>query len=141
MGPDPIDDLRHRYADAVCRVDAAQFAATWTPDATWVLGPRFEAEGRDAIVELWHAAMGTLRAVTQHVLNGTYELDAGGERATGRCYVVEHYQRAEGEAGLLLAYYDDEYVTVDGRWCFAARRLTVQYNGPPDLSSPFLGAR
>ena len=117
MSRDAIADLVHRYADAVVHRDEAQWAATWSDDATWELGRGRRVEGRDAIVALWSGAMDGFNAVVQNVLNGTTELDE--------------------QAGILLAYYDDTYVRTDSGWCFASRELIVQYAGPPDLSAPF----
>ena len=136
----PIEDLVHRYADAVVHHDEARWAATWADDAVWVLGPGHRAEGREAIVGAWAAAMDGFAAVVQHVFNGTYELDEAAGTGTGRWYVTEHWAALDGTRGLLLGYYDDEYVRADRSWCFARRELAVQYAGPPDMSAPFLNA-
>ena len=140
MSRDPIADLVHRYADAVVHHDGAEWGATWAADAHWELGQGRRVEGRDAILELWHGAMGTFAAVVQTVLNGTYELDDDAGTGSGRWYIQEHFQRSGGETGMLLAHYDDTYALVDGRWCFASRELVVHYGGPQDLSAPFLNA-
>jgi hypothetical protein len=135
-----IADLVHRYADAVVRRDEAQWAATWAATATWELAPGWRVEGRDEIVDLWNRAMDGFAAVVQTVSNGTAELDEEAGTGTGRWYVSEHWKRTDGTGGILLAYYDDEYVRTDGEWSFAARALTAQYNGPADLSGDFLNA-
>ena len=75
MTRDPIAELVHLYADAVVHHNGEQWGATWAPDAVWELGKGRRVEGRDAILELWHNAMGGFNAVVQTVLNGTYELD------------------------------------------------------------------
>lgn len=131
-----IEELVHRYADAVVRRDVDQWASCWAHDATWTLPGGRTAEGRDAIVEVWRAAMARFAAVVQIVHNGTVRLD--GERGEGRWYISESFRRAHGGPGILLAAYDDVYVHVDRAWRFANRRLDVQYQGPPDLSAPFL---
>ena len=131
-----IAGLVHRYADAVVRRDQAQWASTWAQDAKWHLGPGRSVEGREAIVELWVKAMGGFAAVVQMVANG--EVQVEGDTAAGRWYIHEHFSRANGVAGMLLAYYDDTYVKVDGRWLFSSRALVAQYQGAPDLSAPFL---
>jgi hypothetical protein len=141
---DDIADLVHLYADAVVHRDGAQWGSTWAGDASWNLGRGRKVEGRDAIVDLWHKAMGGFTAVVQMVANGMVREEApdeqGRERASGRWYIFENFQRSDGTAGILLAFYDDEYVKVDGRWHFASRELTPQYQGPPGLSVPFLNA-
>ena len=131
-----IAGLVHRYADAVVRKDQAQWASTWAEDAAWHLGAGRSVQGRDSIVELWVKAMGGFAAVVQTVNNG--ETHVEGDSATGRWYIHEHFCRANGVPGILLAYYDDTYVKVDGHWLFASRALVPQYQGPPDLSAPFL---
>lgn len=141
---DDIADLVHRYADAVVHRDGDQWGATWAPDAVWNLGRGRRVEGRDAIVTLWHQAMGGFAAVVQMVANGAVRAEAsddqGRERASGRWYIFENFQRVDGTPGILLAYYDDTYVKVDGGWCFASRELRPQYQGAPGLTNPFLNA-
>jgi hypothetical protein len=129
---DDIEDLVHRYADAVVQRDADAWASTWALDARWSLAPGFEVTGREAIVKLWTKAMAGFAMVVQQVQNGTCAL--AGERGTGRWHVTEHYRRADGQVGMLLAHYDDEYVVEGGSWRFASRTLVTHYSGPPDLS-------
>lgn len=136
MSRDAIEELVHRYADAVVRYDGEQWGATWAEDAKWSLGRGRDLEGRDAIVEFWHKAMGGFTAVVQNALHGMCELD--GDTGTGRWHIQEAYQRVDGTRGILLAYYDDTYVKRDGEWLFANRQLVPNYSGPPDLSGDFL---
>lgn len=140
MSRAPIEDLVHRYADAVVRRDEEQWSLTWAPDAVWELGRGNRVEGRDAIVGFWNSAMDGFAAVVQNVLNGTYELDDAAGTGTGRWYVIEHWQHVDESRGLLLAHYDDRYTRTTDGWCFASRELVVQYAGPPDLSAPFHNA-
>ena len=140
MARDPIAELGHLYADAVVHHDGGQWGATWAEDAFWELGAGRRVEGREAILELWHGAMGTFNAVVQTVLNGTYELDDDAGTGTGRWYIQEHFHRANGDKGKLLAHYDDTYVRVDGRWLFNSRELVPHYAGPQDMSADFLNA-
>jgi ketosteroid isomerase-like protein len=135
-----IDDLLHAYADAVVRRDADQWISTWASDAVWELGKGRQVEGAEAILALWNSAMDGFSAVIQNVVNHTADLDEAAGRGSGRCYIIEHWCRADSSRGLLLAYYDDLYVHRDGGWQFASRELVVQYGGPPDLSAPFLNA-
>jgi hypothetical protein len=140
MRRDAIEDLVHRYADAVVRRDPEQWSSTWSTDAVWELGKGRRVEGREAILGLWNSAMDGFRAVVQNVVNGTVDLDDAAGTGTGRWYIIEHWHRADDSRGILLAYYDDRYVHVDGDWLFASRELVVQYGGPPDLSGNFLNA-
>jgi len=135
-----ITDLTHLYADAVVHRNADQWAATWAPDAVWELGKGRRVEGRDAILGLWNSAMDGFKAVVQNVVNSTATLDEDAGTGSGRCYIMEHWWRADDSKGILLAYYDDLYTRVDGEWLFASRELVIQYGGPQDLSAPFQNA-
>lgn len=132
---DEILALVHRYSDAVCRKDRTQWAATWADDALWDLGKGRLTKGKTSIVEFWQAAVNSLNVVVQLVHNGTISID--GETATGRWYISEHMERSSGIVGMLLAWYDDTYIRVDGEWLFAGRILASLYHGPPDLSAGF----
>jgi len=130
-----IAALVHRYADAVVHKDKDRWAACWADDAHWYLGQGRTATGKTAIVEHWVESMAPIEMVVQNVLNGAVEV--AGATAAGRWYIVEHVRRGNGDVNLLLAYYDDTYVCIDGAWLFASRRLTKLYHGPPDLSDSF----
>ena len=133
-----ITELVHFYADAVVRRDAEQWGNCWAEDARWILSADRDVVGREAIVTLWTKAMGGFNAVVQNVYNGAVVVN--GEQASGRFYIGEHFQRANGAVGILLAYYDDTFARINGRWLFSSRKLVPQYQGPPDLSAPFLNA-
>ncbi len=140
MSRDAIEDLVHRYADAVVRRDVEQWASTWAPDAVWELGADRRVEGVEAIVALWSSAMDGFRAVVQNVVNGTATLDDEAGSGEGRWYIHEHWQRADDRRGILLAYYDDTYALTAAGWRFASRELRIQYRGPADLSGTFENA-
>lgn len=133
-----VSDLVHHYADAVVRRDADQWGNTWAPDAVWELGKGRRVEGREAILALWNSAMDGFKAVVQNVVNHGASLDDASGSGIGRCYIQESWWRADDSKGILLAYYDDAYLRVDGEWLFESRELVIQYAGPPDLSAPFL---
>ena len=132
---DEIVELVHRYSDAVCRKDSAQWADCWCADAAWDLGKGRLTNGRDDIVRYWQAAVDSLHVVVQLVHNGAVTID--GDAASGRWYVSEHMERANSVKGMLLAWYDDTYRREDGRWRFASRTLSSLYHGAPDLSGEF----
>jgi hypothetical protein len=130
-----IRALVHRYADAVCRRDQDQWAATWADDSVWYLG-QAEVAGKTAIVDSWAKAMDRFVRVVHNALNG--EVTAAGDAGSGRWYIMEHYHRADRTPGILLAAYDDTYVRTGAGWRFASRRLDVFYSGAPDLSGQFV---
>ena len=130
-----LANLVHKYSDAVVHRDRDRWASCWAEDAKWELAADRVVKGRSAIVEHWLQSMETIDVVVQMVGNGRVTID--GETAKGRWYFQEHVRRRDGDVGILLAYYDDTYVFVGGRWLFTSRRLTRMYHGPPDLSAPF----
>ena len=141
MSNHSINDIVHEYADAVVCRDGERWAATWDADAVWDLGGGFQVSGRDAIYDLWKKAMGGFETVVQTVLNGRYEIDEAAGTGKGRQYIQEHFEKSKGEFGIMVAYYDDEYVRRDDQWLFSSRTLVPLYQGPPDLSGNFNGGK
>ncbi len=127
----------HQYADAVIGQDERRWSNTWAPDATWVLPGGRTAVGRNAIVELWRASLSKYVSVIQVAHTGSVTLGPASTHASGRWPITEHFKKHNGEVGLLLDDYDDEYIRTADGWCFASRALTVHYQGPPDLTGRF----
>jgi uncharacterized protein (TIGR02246 family) len=127
--------LSLEYADAVRANDAARWAATWTDDARWVLGSGRDVVGRQAIVEMWSASIAKYARVVQLYLSAVYDVD--GDKASGRCQLVELNIVADGSRTMLAGHYDDTYRRTPEGWRYTSRRLTRYYAGPPDLSGVF----
>jgi ketosteroid isomerase-like protein len=127
--------LSLEYADAVRERDAARWAATWTEDARWVLGPGRDVVGRDAIVGMWTASMAKYAVVVQLYLAATFVVD--GDTASGRCEFQELDVVADGSRHVLAGHYDDTYRRTPTGWKFTSRQLTKYYAGPPDLMGAF----
>jgi ketosteroid isomerase-like protein len=132
-----IQRLVHRYADAVVHRDAAQWASCWADDARWELGRGHAVAGKQAIIDLWTNAMNGFSSVVQMVHNGDASTTGDPDRAIGRWYVVERFLLKDGQTGMLLAHYQDEYVRSPTGWLFASRLLQVHYRGAADLSGVF----
>jgi ketosteroid isomerase-like protein len=128
--PDPadrlaIDRLIAQYCEGVLRKDTALWGSVWTEDARWDLSGGRVMEGRDTIVSTWEQAMARFAMVMQTAPTGLVDIDEGGDTATGRWFVTEHFRLADGTAGGLWACYHDRYVrTVDG-WRISERVLEV----------------
>ena len=129
--------LVHKYADAVVHRNGEQWSSTWHEDAEWDLGGGRLVEGLDAIKNLWYGAMKGFEATVQTVLNGGVDVDSSGDTATGRWYIQEQVVRSNGDRGILLAHYDDQYIKTTEGWKFSRRFLQPHYSGPHDLSSEF----
>ena len=121
-----IRDLVCRYADAVCRRDQDAWGATWAEDGVWQLPGAPRMEGREAIVGLWTNAMSGFPFVVQLINYGVLDID--GDRASGRWYLTENLQFADGGGMYNVGCYQDKYVRREGQWLFAERHYTVLYN-------------
>ena len=126
-----IERLIARYADAVNRRDAKDWAALWTEDGVWkAFGHDFV--GREQVLATWQGAMKSFRFVFHVIHSGVVEVQ--GDVAHGRWTISEQLQTASGDAAVLLALYHDDYRREPDGWRFARRELDVRYQGPPDLS-------
>lgn len=116
-----IRELLDSYADAVNRIDADDWAATWAEDSVWSL-PDYpeigEIKGRAAIRAAWVEAMKHYPGIVFVSTPGAIVVD--GDRATVRSYTSEVYD-AEGVTKRDRGRYEDEVVKVDGEWLFARR--------------------
>jgi ketosteroid isomerase-like protein len=131
--------LSLEYADAVRARDVERWAATWTDDARWVLGPGRDVVGRDAIVEMWRASIARYASVVQLYLATTYDVDAvDAGVASGRCELLELNVLADGSRHVMAGHYADTYRRTAAGWRFTSRELTKYYAGPPDLSAAFV---
>lgn len=116
-----IRELLEAYADAVCRCDADDWAATWADDAEWSLPDYPEigtTKGKEAIVATWTEAMKTYPGIRFQAWPGSIEVS--GNRATMRSYTSEVYDK-DGMTMRDMGCYADECVKADGRWLFASR--------------------
>ena len=136
---DPIRTLVHRYADAVCRFDPDQWAATWAPDGVWDMG-KTQVQGRDEIGATWKSIMATFPAVFHVCFNGTADLDDGAGIGTGRWYIGEFLRMPDESTIAMYGYYDDAYALHDGEWLFKSRTLTPLYRGAADMTGDFMRA-
>lgn len=133
-----IRTLLAKYADAVNRRDPEQWGATWAQDAVWDMGA-VKLEGRDKMVATWVGILGTFDGVVHSYTDGWADLDTANGTGTGRWYVHELIKATDKEPRVMLGYYDDAYVHIDGGWKFASRKLTSIYSGPPDLTGDYSG--
>jgi ketosteroid isomerase-like protein len=116
-----IRELLETYADAVTRLDAETWAATWAEDAEWSLPDYPEigtTRGRAAIKAMWIEAM-------QHYPGIMFEawpasIEVAGNTATMRSYTAEVYDR-DGMTVRDRGRYEDICVKVDGVWLFQSR--------------------
>ncbi|MEA2274264.1 MAG: hypothetical protein QOI98_2972, partial [Solirubrobacteraceae bacterium] len=109
-----VRNLVHRYADAVCRRDDAQWASCWAPDGQWDLFSR-SLQGLGDVMAFYRRAMARYDAVVQLVHNGVVNI--ANESGLGCWYITEHAWQAQ-TGSLLIGRYDDAYIRIDGSWLF-----------------------
>ena len=117
-----IRNLHDAYADAVFQRDAQLWGDNWAADARWDLMGTSVA-GRDAIVALWVQAMAGFQFVGFFSQVGRLEI--AGDQATGRVFTHEVLELGDGTISRPVGRYDDNYIKVDGRWLFKARRYSL----------------
>jgi hypothetical protein len=126
-----IRDLNARYIDAVNRLDAAAWEATWAEGARWrIFGTEFA--GRARILEVWKGAMSQFDFVVMALNSGT--LERRGDMVSGRWYVTEFLRSRDGSGRMVLGSYRDEYARESDGWKFSVRSYHVIHQGAFDLS-------
>ncbi|MBB6124018.1 nuclear transport factor 2 family protein [Sphingobium subterraneum] len=116
-----IRELLEAYAEAVTRLDADAWGATWAEDGEWSLPDYPEigtTRGREAIVAMWGEAMKAYPGIMFEAWPGSIEID--GDVAQVRCYTSEVYDR-DGVTHRDRGLYEDICRKIDGRWYFASR--------------------
>jgi uncharacterized protein (TIGR02246 family) len=116
-----IRELLETYADAVTRLDAEAWAATWAEDAEWSLPdyPEFgTTHGRAAIKAMWVGAMEHFPGIMFEAWPGSIEVS--GDTAKVLSYTAEVYDQ-DGMTVRDRGRYEDVCVKVDGTWLFKSR--------------------
>ena len=136
----PVEDelalrnLMARYADAVNRVDAEAWIATWAEDGIWnLLGN--PVSGKDNILGLWQQMMGSFEFALMLPSSCLFEVD--GETANGHWYLHEYTRDPQGNAITVPSRYQDTYVKQNGQWLYKSRDYGFIYNGAADLSGTY----
>ena len=129
-----LRNLMGRYADAVNRVDADAWIATWADDSVWnLLGN--PVTGKDNILALWQQMMASFEFALMLPSSCLFEVD--GDSASGHWYLHEYTRDLQGTASTVLSRYLDTYIRSDGQWLFISRQYSFIYNGPADLSGSY----
>ena len=129
-----LRNLMARYSDAVNRVDADAWIATWAEDAVWnLLGN--PVSGKDNILALWKQMMSSFEFALMLPSTCLFEVD--GNTASGHWYLTEYTRDPEGAASTVLSRYTDTYTRKEGQWLFQSRDYSFIYNGPADLSGTY----
>lgn len=123
-----IRDLGKRYCHILWTEDFDAYPLLYAEDG--VLRYRDDVrppvEGRTALRSMIEAMIKPHKA-RQFVHNHIVEL-LSSDQAVGKC-CVEVRLWLDGEDGFIVAYYEDEYVKIDGEWKFKVRLATLEYLG------------
>lgn len=109
--------------------DADKVAALFAEDAVWEPRGNFAleqepSEGREAIRELFAALPQTMSFGAHYVTNAVIEVGADLETARGRWHTLELLTKENPTVELAaVAWYDNDFVRVDGRWRFQRIRF------------------
>jgi ketosteroid isomerase-like protein len=129
-----IPELVDAYARCADRRDAKGQTALFRQDTVFQVfmdsgspEPTSVLHGRDALAPVF-ADLNRYRATTQFNGQNTVRLD--GDHATGESYCIAHHLTVDGETRTLMLAsirYLDRFVTHDGAWLFAERKLMVDW--------------
>ena len=146
-----IQDLIHRYSDAVTRADWQQCEAVFSPDAIWespILGQRYDT--RAAFMEILRAtSKSDLLIQTPHSSVITLT-DAHHAQATTTIHefvsgtaVADSTIAETGTKSNFVQYaiYFDDFARLDGRWKFTHRLFVPIYVGRGCLTGDLLTQR
>jgi uncharacterized protein (TIGR02246 family) len=130
-----IRQLHARFADAVWRQDADDFAACFATEGEWKIAG-MHLKGRAAIGEACTRLLGRCSHI--HLLTGLPVLEVDGATAIGRLSMTEFARMHDGSTAMTIGWYHDRYVEQEGRWRFAHRHWSMKYRGAPDLTGGFV---
>lgn len=130
-----LRQVAERYVDAVNRIDADAWGGTFAPDGEWHLGANVH-KGRDRVVAAWSGIMKGIPNVYMHVYSGVVD-EVNGDTASGRWYMGEYLNLANGTQTMNQICYSDTYVRLNGQWFIKTRKHATLYRGKADLSGQF----
>jgi len=129
IAKEAIRELVLLYSRSIDRKDVALLRTLYTKDATDTHGNSYDgpAEGYCTFIE---DSLPHLLYSGHHICN--HLISVHGDEGEGEAYAVCYHIFSDGKGGwvedLLCARYIDRYRREDGRWLFAKRVVTYDYN-------------
>jgi SnoaL-like domain len=118
-----IRELLSAYCFCVDRAHADAFVELFTEDGVWDRGRFGRVEGRRALHDyLSAAARGADKAKTRHFSSNEL-VTITRDTAAARSYVLVMDAAPTPPVALVIGYYEDQFVKMDGRWRFKSRCL------------------
>ncbi len=129
LAKDAIRDLVLLYSRGVDRKDPELLRDLYTSDATDTHGNTFDGAAED-YVQFLEGAFPYMHYSGHHVCNHLIAVD--GDEAEGEVYAVAYHVLPDGEGGyvedfMCVRYLDNYRREADGRWRFAKRVVTYDY--------------
>ncbi len=121
-----IKQLKARYCD-ICddTHNPDRIASVFAADGIWEGGDFGQAQGHEAIQELFLGFRNMFTFSQHNISNPIIEID--GNRATGIWYIMGPWTLTEDNKEIwMAARYDDDYVKVDGEWKYQHLRVTLR---------------
>ena len=113
-----IKRLKYKYLRCLDQKRWSELAECFTEDATSAYsGGKFSFEGRDAVMEFLESAMGADSFLSSHTVHHP-EIEFTTETTATGVWAL-HDTVIETKANIIIrgaAFYEDEYVKVDGAW-------------------------
>jgi len=129
-----IRQLHARFADAVWRQDAEEFASCFASEGLWKIAG-MEIAGRAKIGEACRNMLGRCSHI--HIITGLPILEVGEGVARGRLNMTEFARMQDGSTAMTIGWYHDDYIIENDRWCFKKRHWSMKYRGAPDMTGHF----
>jgi SnoaL-like domain len=138
-----IRELFDAYAHCADRRDAEGQKALFTDDTVFAVymdgegnDATYVLQGRESLTPVF-ADLNRYEA-TMH-FNGQSTVTLGGDRATGESYTIAHHVFTdEGARKMMVAWlrYLDVFAKIDGSWCFAERKLILDWSEVRTITAP-----
>ena len=127
-----IRSLVHRYTQTpLPAVLPPQSASTFTDDGEWHAPELGVRKGRDAMIAFFTSMLDGWNVFLQGLQSGVMVVNAAdADHATGRWFVQEVGQRAEGTNLTIAGVYHDEYRREAGVWLIMRRRYDPLLQAP-----------
>lgn len=123
-----LEQLAHRYADAIDACDLERFLAVFTPDARLQIyhpdadEPFADLSGHDEL-QIIPGRMRDMFAQTMHVMTN-HLVDLDGDQATGTVLCTARHLTLDHENSMnVMIRYLDSYKRCDGTWKIADRQI------------------
>ncbi len=124
-----IRTLPVRYCNCVWDKDVDQYMDLFVDASAAALSINTDVliptsnEGQNKIREMISGVFNSAMNPRPFIHNHTVEL-LGPDAAKGKCYLEAHMVK-EGKPCVMVAWYDDEYAKVNGKWKFKSRFVNV----------------